>query len=54
MKITTKAVQLHGGMGYMRETGIEQLMRDAKMLEIVEGANEIQKGIIARAVLSEA
>jgi len=51
MKITTEAVQLHGAMGYMKETGVEQLMRDAKMLQIVEGANEIQRGIIARGVL---
>lgn len=51
MKITTEAVQLHGAMGYMQETGVEQLMRDAKMLQIVEGANEIQRGIIARGVL---
>ncbi|MCB0328163.1 MAG: acyl-CoA dehydrogenase family protein [Bdellovibrionales bacterium] len=51
MRITTDAVQLHGAMGYMKETGVEKLMRDAKMLQIVEGANEVQKGIIARSML---
>ena len=48
-----KAPIIYGAMGYMRETGIEKLMRDAKMLQIVEGANEVQKGIIARAILQE-
>lgn len=48
MKITTEAVQLHGGSGYISDVGIEKLMRGAKMLQIVEGANEIQRSIIAR------
>jgi alkylation response protein AidB-like acyl-CoA dehydrogenase len=51
MKITTDAVQLLGGAGYMREYGVESLMRSAKMLQIVEGANQIQRMIIARALL---
>ncbi|MCB0354951.1 MAG: acyl-CoA dehydrogenase family protein [Bdellovibrionales bacterium] len=48
MKITTDAVQLFGGAGYVREYPVERLMRDAKMLQIVEGANQIQRGVIAR------
>lgn len=48
MQITTDAVQLFGAAGYVAEYGIEKLMRDAKMLQIVEGANQIQRGLIAR------
>lgn len=52
MSITTDAVQLLGGAGYMREYSVERYMRDAKMLQIVEGANQIQRMIIARELLS--
>lgn len=52
MKITTDAVQLLGGAGYIKEYGVEQLMRDAKMLQIVEGTNQIQRNLIARAMLA--
>lgn len=48
MKITTDAVQLLGGAGYIREYTVERLMRDAKMLQIVEGTNQIQRSVIAR------
>jgi alkylation response protein AidB-like acyl-CoA dehydrogenase len=48
MAITTDAVQLLGGAGYIREYSVERLMRDAKMLQIVEGTNQIQRMIIAR------
>ncbi len=48
MQVTTDAVQLMGAMGYIKETGAEKLMRDAKMLQIVEGTNQIQRIIIAR------
>ena len=48
MSITTDAVQLLGGAGYLREYQVEKLMRDAKMLQIVEGTNQIQREIIAR------
>lgn len=51
MKITTDAVQLLGGAGYIQEYTVERLMRDAKMLQIVEGANQVQRMIIAREVL---
>lgn len=53
MRITTDAVQLLGGAGYIREYRVEQLMRDAKMLQIVEGTNQIQRTLIARAMLKE-
>lgn len=51
MSITTDAVQLLGGAGYIKEYTVERLMRDAKMLQIVEGANQVQRVIIAREVL---
>lgn len=51
MRHTTKAVQIHGGYGYMREYGVERLMREAKLTEIYEGTSEIQRLIIAREVL---
>jgi len=51
MKQTTNAVQIHGGYGYIRENGIERLMRDAKITEVYEGTNEIQKLVIASQVL---
>lgn len=48
MSITTDAVQLFGGAGYIKEYQVERLMRDAKMLQIVEGANQLQRVLIAR------
>ncbi len=51
MSITTDAVQLLGGAGYMKEYSVERLMREAKMLQIVEGANQVQRMIIARELL---
>lgn len=51
MSITTDAVQLLGGAGYIREYAVEGLMRDAKMLQIVEGTNQIQRSVIARCLL---
>jgi alkylation response protein AidB-like acyl-CoA dehydrogenase len=48
MSITTDAVQLFGGAGYIKDYTVERYMRDAKMLQIVEGANQIQRVIIAR------
>jgi alkylation response protein AidB-like acyl-CoA dehydrogenase len=44
-------VQIFGGTGYMTETGVERLMRDAKITQIYEGTSEIQEMIIARALL---
>jgi len=47
MRATTEAVQIFGGYGYMRDYPVEKLMRDAKLLQIYEGTNEIQKLVIA-------
>jgi alkylation response protein AidB-like acyl-CoA dehydrogenase len=52
MKVATDAVQLFGGSGYSRETGIERLMRDAKGAQIYEGTNQIQRLIVADELLS--
>lgn len=53
MYVTTEAVQIHGGYGYVREYHVERLMREAKLTQIYEGTSEIQKIIISRAILSE-
>jgi len=47
MKVTTDAVQLLGGYGYMKEYPLERMMRDAKITQIYEGTSQIQKVIIA-------
>lgn len=48
MAVTTDAVQIFGGYGYMRDYPVEKLMRDAKLLQIYEGTNQIQRMVIAR------
>ena len=48
MSVTTQAVQIYGGYGYMRDYPVEKLMRDAKATEIMEGVNELQRVLIAR------
>ena len=48
MRVTTDAVQLHGGYGYITEYPVERFMRDAKGLQIVEGTNQIQRYVIGR------
>ena len=53
MYVTTEAVQIHGGYGYVREYHVERLMREAKLTQIYEGTSEIQQMIIARAIGSE-
>jgi len=52
MEVTTKAVQLHGGYGYTREYEIERMMRDAKITEVYEGTSEVQRMVIAGALLN--
>ncbi|MCF7891883.1 MAG: acyl-CoA dehydrogenase family protein [Candidatus Omnitrophica bacterium] len=47
MEVTTEAVQIYGGYGYMKEYPVEKFMRDAKITQIYEGTNQIQKDIIA-------
>lgn len=51
MKASTDCVQIHGGYGYIVETGVERLMRDAKITQIYEGTSEIQRVVIARNLL---
>ena len=53
MEVTTQAVQLFGGYGYMRDYPVEKFMRDAKITQIYEGTNEIQKLVIARSLIRE-
>jgi alkylation response protein AidB-like acyl-CoA dehydrogenase len=48
MRVTTDAVQIHGGYGYMQEYPVERYMREAKALQIVEGTNQIQRLVIGR------
>ena len=51
MEVTTKAVQLHGGYGYIREYEVERMMRDAKITEIYEGTSEVQRMVISADLL---
>ncbi|MBD8943220.1 MAG: acyl-CoA dehydrogenase, partial [Clostridiales bacterium] len=51
MEVTTKAVQLHGGYGYIREYDVERMMRDAKITEIYEGTSEVQRMVIAANII---
>ena len=51
MEVTTKAVQLHGGYGYIREYEVERIMRDAKITEIYEGTSEVQRMVISADLL---
>jgi alkylation response protein AidB-like acyl-CoA dehydrogenase len=53
MYVTTEAVQIHGGYGYVREYHVERLMREAKLTQIYEGTSEIQQIIISRAIFNE-
>lgn len=53
MKVTTEAVQVHGGYGYVKEYHVERMMRDAKITQIYEGTSEIQQIVISRSILSE-
>jgi butyryl-CoA dehydrogenase len=54
MKVTTDAVQLFGGYGYCKDYPIEKYMRDAKITQIYEGTNQIQRLVIARNLMREA
>jgi len=53
MRVTTDAVQVMGGYGYMKEYPVEKMMRDAKITQIYEGTNQIQRNIIARHLIKE-
>jgi alkylation response protein AidB-like acyl-CoA dehydrogenase len=54
MRVTTNAVQVMGGSGYMREYPVEKMMRDAKILQIYEGTNQIQRNVIGLSLIKEA
>jgi butyryl-CoA dehydrogenase len=53
MKVTTDAVQVMGGSGYMKEYPVEKMMRDAKILQIYEGTNQIQRNVVGQALIKE-
>ena len=53
MQVTTDAVQLFGGAGYTKEFPVERMMRDAKVTQIYEGTNQIQRMVIGRRLLDE-
>ena len=51
MRITTDAVQLHGGYGYCKDYRVERLMRDAKITQIWEGTNQVHRQLVGRSFL---
>jgi alkylation response protein AidB-like acyl-CoA dehydrogenase len=53
MRVTTDAVQVFGGYGYMKEYPVEKMMRDAKITQIYEGTNQIQREVIAMNLIKE-
>ena len=52
MRATTKAIQIHGGYGYLKDYPVERYFRDAKLCEIGEGTSEVQRMIIAKETLA--
>ncbi len=53
VKVSSDAIQVHGGIGYFREAGVERIFRDARVTTIYEGTSEVQRLIIARQVLAQ-
>jgi alkylation response protein AidB-like acyl-CoA dehydrogenase len=53
MRVTTDAVQVHGGYGYVTEYPVERYMREAKVLQIVEGTNQVQRLVISRSLTKD-
>ena len=51
MEVTTDAVQIYGGYGFIKDYPVEKLMRDAKIMQLYEGTSQIQRLVIAREVL---
>ena len=51
--VTHQAIQIHGGYGYVKEYAVERYYRDARIMEIYEGASEIQRLVIARSLLRD-
>ena len=52
MRMTTEAVQMHGGYGYCRDLRVERLMRDAKITQIWEGTNQVHRQLIGRSFIT--
>ena len=52
-RVADKALQIHGGYGYMSDLPLERYVRDARVLRIYEGSSEVQRNIIARYVLAD-
>ena len=52
MRVTTDAIQIFGGYGYIKEYDVERFFRDSKILEIGEGTSEVQRIIISREILN--
>ena len=52
MRVTTDAIQVLGGYGVMKDFPLERMMRDAKMIQIFDGSNQIQRVIVAKALLA--
>ena len=53
MKVTTDAVQIFGGYGFMRDYPVEKFMRDAKITQIYEGTNQVIRNVIGLAIIKE-
>ena len=53
MKVTTDAVQIFGGAGYMKDYPVERMMRDAKINQIFEGTNQIQRIVISKHLIDQ-
>jgi len=53
MKVTIDAIQIFGGYGYMKDYPVEKMMRDAKITQIYEGTNQIQRNVIALELVKE-
>jgi len=53
MSVTTDAVQIMGGYGYMKDYPLERMMREAKLGQIVEGTNQVQRIVVARSLLGK-
>ena len=53
MSVTTDAVQVFGGYGFMKENPVEKMMRDAKILQIYEGTNQIQRDTVGTSLVKE-
>jgi hypothetical protein len=53
MRVTTDAIQVHGGYGYTKDYPVERFFRDAKITQIYEGTSQIQRLVVARSLLED-